>query len=401
MRFLRIHIPAPAIVGATHRRRVNRVRVWLGVGIREMLANLRQRSNRSACDGDAGSKDQRFLRRVEQAVPLQAPRWRPVNGPERSVVQSEKDMAVRLVVFDLFDFPLDRQRFAPVVGKRVAVVGVSGGRYGDNIHGHREDQSFHGTAHGIEPTLPVHYSGSKRAPGDKPGALACAAGSSLPAHLEAGSTTRGAVAGVTVGDHLDPECIVALVVGRGAGLAQRIQTVLRCTRGCGGESRQLEDHPRAAIQFIQGERHRRPFGCHLDLGTGSYVGAPSYGELLAVAAENDWRLRRSSRSAESTTRCATTGSARARSSGISGNSAGSDAGTSSCCAWTGSCASARTRTASAAETSAAAAKRQASDIALAHRSVPRGLDLTGLVVNCDAVVDAVVDEHVGIGTSAE
>ena len=63
----------------------------------------------------------------------------------------------------------------------------------------------------------------------------------LPADLEAGSTTRGAVAGVTAGDNLHPERILALVVRGGAGLAQRIQAVLRRTRGCGGESRQLED----------------------------------------------------------------------------------------------------------------------------------------------------------------
>ena len=52
-----------------------------------------------------------------------------------------------------------------------------------------------------------------------PGALAHAAGTSLPADLEAGSTTRGAGAGVTGGDNLDPERILALVVPRDAGLA--------------------------------------------------------------------------------------------------------------------------------------------------------------------------------------
>src|SRR5688572_29236131 len=217
-------------------------------------------------------------------------------------------------------------------------------------------------------------------------------GPSLPADLDAGATTRGAVAGVTGGDHLHPERIRALVVRRGAGPAQRIQAVLRRTRGCSGESRHLKNHPRAAIQFRQGKGHGRPFGCHLDLGTGSYVGAPGYGELLAIAAKNDWRLRRSSRSAESTTRCARAGSARAGSSGSC------DAGTSGS-AGTGSCASGSTCTTSAAET-AAAAKSQAPDIALAHGSVPGGLDLTGLCVDCDAVVDAVVDENVGIGTTA-
>src|SRR5688572_8607252 len=224
-------------------------------------------------------------------------------------------------------------------------------------------------------------------------------GPSLPADLDAGATTRGAVAGVTGGDHLHPERIRALVVRRGAGPAQRIQAVLRRTQGCSCESRHLKNHPRAAIQFRQGKGHGRPFGCHLDLGTGSYVGAPGYGELLAIAAENDWRLRRSSRSAESTTRCATTGS-RARAGGAGAGSSGScDAGTSGS-AGTGSCASGATGTTRAAE-AAAAAKSQASDIALAHGSVPGGLDLTGFRVDGDAVVDAVVDENVGIGTTAE
>ena len=63
---------------------------------------------------------------------------------------------------------------------------------------------------------------------------------------------RAAAAGAfTAGDNLDPERVLALVVRGGAGLAQRIQAVLRRTRGCSGESRQLEDHPRAAIQFAE------------------------------------------------------------------------------------------------------------------------------------------------------
>jgi hypothetical protein len=77
-------------------------------------------------------------------------------------------MAVRLVVFDLFDSPLDRQRFAPVVSKRVAVVGGGGRRGGDYIYSRREGLavSWHsGTplrrsgrhAHGIEAMLRVYY----------------------------------------------------------------------------------------------------------------------------------------------------------------------------------------------------------------------------------------------------
>src|SRR5215467_8655441 len=129
----------------------------------------------------------------------------------------------------------------------------------------------------------------------------------LSADLEAGSSTRGAGAGVTVGDNLDPERVLVLVVRGGAGLTQRVQAVLRRTRRCGGESRQLEDHPRPAIQFIHGEGHGLPLGGDLNLGTGSHVGGPGYGEILAIAAENDWRQGRCSRSAESTTtRCART-----------------------------------------------------------------------------------------------
>ena len=67
----------------------------------------------------------------------------------------------------------------------------------------------------------------KEPPGTTRGALADAAGTSLPADLNAGSTTRGAVAGVTVRDHLDPECILVLEVRGVAGLAQRIEAVLR------------------------------------------------------------------------------------------------------------------------------------------------------------------------------
>ena len=118
----------------------------------------------------------------------------------------------------------------------------------------------------------------------------------LPADTEAGSATRAAVRAaakdVTGGDKLDPKRTVALVVRGVAGLAQRIQAVLRRTRRCGGESRQLEDHPRALIQFRHAEGQGRPFGGHLELGTRSYVGFSGDGEILAIAAENDWRLGR-------------------------------------------------------------------------------------------------------------
>src|SRR5262245_43145379 len=107
----------------------------------------------------------------------------------------------------------------------------------------------------------------------------------LSADLEVGSATRAAVRAaakdVAAGDKLDPQRTVALVVRSGVGLAQRIQAVLRRTRRCGGESRQLEHHPRTGIQFRHGEVQVWPFGGDLVLGARSYVGCAVRGELLA------------------------------------------------------------------------------------------------------------------------
>src|SRR5262249_40897122 len=108
------------------------------------------------------------------------------------------------------------------------------------------------------------------------------------------------------------------------------------------------------------------------------VGGSGDGEILAVAAENDWRLRRSRRSAESTTRCATTGGRAGAARRASGRS----------------CTTSPAKTAADGQT-------QASDLPLAHGSRPGRLNLTGVCVDGDAVVDAVVDDHEGIGTSAE
>src|SRR6202021_3050281 len=122
-----------------------------------------------------------------------------------------------------------------------------------------------------------------------------AIGCCLPGGLEAGSATRAAVRAaakdVTAGDKLNPKRTVAFVVRGGTGLAKCIQATLLRTRRCGGESRQLEDHPRAAIQFLHAEGQGRPFGGHLDLGARSYVGFSGDGKILAIAAENDWRPR--------------------------------------------------------------------------------------------------------------
>ncbi len=143
-----------------------------------------------------------------------------------------------------------------------------------------------------------HCGTKQKAPGLCRGLLLVQQGCCLPAGHEAGSATgaavRAAAKDVAAGDKLDPKRTVAFVVRGGTGLAKCIQAVLRRTRRCGGESRQLEDHPRAAIQFLHAEVQRRPFGGHLDLGTRSHVGFCGDSKFLAIAAENDWRPRRCS-----------------------------------------------------------------------------------------------------------
>ena len=134
---------------------------------------------------------------------------------------------------------------------------------------------------------------SKRAPGHSRGLLVVQQGCCLPADLEAGSssraTTRAAAKDVTGGDELDPKRTVALVVRGHTGLAKCIQAALLRTRRCCGESRQLEHHPRTGIQLLHVEVHGWPSGGDRVLGARSYVGFPVGGELLAIAAENDWR----------------------------------------------------------------------------------------------------------------
>src|SRR5262249_23561528 len=116
----------------------------------------------------------------------------------------------------------------------------------------------------------------KKPPAVSRGLVLVQQGWCLPADLEAGSATRAvsraAAKDVTGGDKLDPKGTVALVVRGGVGFAQRIQAVLRRTRGCGGESRQLEHHPRTGIQFRHAEGEGRPFGGDLELSACPYVG---------------------------------------------------------------------------------------------------------------------------------
>src|SRR5215471_3745868 len=193
----------------------------------------------------------------------------------------------------------------------------------------------------------------KEPPAVSRGLLLVQQGCCLPAGLEAGSATRAAVRAaakdVTDGDKLDPKRTVAFVVRGVTGLAKCIQAAVLRTRGCSGESRQLEDHPRAPIQFPHAEGQGRPFGGHLDLGTRSYVGFSGDGKILAIAAENDWRPRRCSGAQESDSRADdNTGATPASARTASYRSPASTAGTGNCgsaasaTAGTGACATTAT-----------------------------------------------------------
>src|SRR6185295_2146941 len=97
-------------------------------------------------DRDAGAERERALRRLEDAIARQAIRRHPVHGIQRAVVLPHHKDRVRVLVLDALDAPCNRDALAPVVEKRVAVVGVGGGRGGDYIYRRRESQSFHSTA---------------------------------------------------------------------------------------------------------------------------------------------------------------------------------------------------------------------------------------------------------------
>src|SRR6185436_4513687 len=98
--------------------------------------------------------------------------------------------------------------------------------------------------------------------------------------------------------------------------------------------RQLEDHPRAGIQFRHGEVHVRPFGGYLELGARPYVGCTADGEFLAVEAENGYRLRRISDATSPCTNTTTTAT-----SASCGSATGRAAATSGCSTGRRSCAS--------------------------------------------------------------
>src|SRR5580692_9368459 len=210
----------------------------------------------------------------------------------------------------------------------------------------------------------------------------------LPADLEGGSTTKAEGTAVR-GDHLDPECILVLEVGGLAGLTQRIQAGLLRARGRCVEAWQLQDHPGAFVQLRQPQGHGRPFGSHLDLGTGADVGARQV-VVLAIAAEYDWRLGRGSTwAAGSSTRCATraagtwawtpgSGRTSARTTYCQRTGTGTGARTRRSARTTGPAGTGTGATRCAESPVARAGDIQATDIALAYRSVPVGLDLTGL-----------------------
>src|SRR5579883_1721044 len=229
-----------------------------------------------------------------------------------------------------------------------------------------------------------------KSPPPAPGAFALTAGFRLPADLEAGSAARAAVRAaakdVAAGHKLDPKRTVAFVVRGLAGLAQCFQAALLRARRGSGESRQLEDHPRTGIQFLHAEGQGRSFGGYLELGTCSYVGFSGNREILAVAAENSCRLRRTYIEPASCEPASSEQPARATTSARTSRRA----------------SSARTSTAAAGSTPSTGggggAHRHPSDIALAHRGIPGRLDLTGLV-DGDSVT-FVIDENEGIRDTA-
>src|SRR6185436_8937470 len=119
-----------------------------------------------AGDRDAGAKRERGLRRLEDAVACQAIQRIPVHGIRRAVVLPHHDDRVRVLVLDALDAPFNRDALAPVVGKRVAVMGERRGP-GCEIESRRESSkaSFHTALQRSEPMLPVYYEQGSGPPG--------------------------------------------------------------------------------------------------------------------------------------------------------------------------------------------------------------------------------------------
>src|SRR5690606_23461877 len=160
--------------------------------------------------------------------------------------------------------------------------------------------------------------------------------------------------------------------------------------------------------MTQGKGHRLPGGVYPDLGSAANRGLPGVLELLAVTAECDGlSSRAAAESAESATgrRACTRGSAADRRCAGPGSPAAigdrSRSGSAAARGRTRTACSARTATAKAGETTetaaAGASDAEPTEVALTHRSAPRRLDLAGLFVGRDPVVD----DDVGIGDTAD
>ena len=180
---------------------------------------------------------------------------------------------------------------------------------------------------------------------------------SLPADLEAHTTAMAAAAVVTGGDQLDPQRIRGLVVRGDAGLAQRIQAVLRAPEAAlvnPGISTITHEPASSSIKWrsmdVRSVVALNSVPARTLVPTGMLISLPL-------------RLRITGGRAAGAAAAAAADRAKAKATTID--------------------------------------EAHAPDIALAHRGVPGGLDLAGFRVDGDAVIDAVVDDNEGIGAKAE
>src|SRR5215203_1183895 len=120
--------PIETVAHTAYRCGVDDVRVDVAREVREMLAYLGPAPYWIARDHDARSKHQRFFRGADDALIRQSAQRSPIDGIRRAVVQSENDPGVRVLEFDPFDSPLDRDGLALIVEIRMAVMRVRGGR---------------------------------------------------------------------------------------------------------------------------------------------------------------------------------------------------------------------------------------------------------------------------------
>ena len=142
--------PAETVAHTAYRSGVDGVRVHVAFEVREMLAYLGRGSYWIAHDHDASSKHQRFFRGADDAVIRQSAQRGPIDGIRRSVVQFEKDPGVRVLEFDPFHSPLDRDALALIVEIRMAVMRVRGGRRRGYIDGHGQNHQVSSHAGGLQ-----------------------------------------------------------------------------------------------------------------------------------------------------------------------------------------------------------------------------------------------------------